>query len=197
MLVAMYHSHNSLPFSQTPAQPWGVFDPEKMKGWWCYKEGIMPPLTFQHSFMYPILLGLHSLDLPKIMANVSCHVAEKQEHTYWVERCWVQITTIPKDYSDNGIPHILKHGWREVQVLRLWDGGNRTFDPRELLDDEEKNTIKQIPSSEEKDFWKMFFLKELVSAYKKEKDELIKKQERIDNLFLPLLNEPVFRNLGA
>src|SRR5688572_25153635 len=111
MQIALHRGHHALPFWHSPEQPTMIFDPA-VHGKWSrtiqdesvtdkYVEIDIP---FESTAMWPILMGLHAIDLP-LLAHVSTGLHEGKAHFF--KRMWVQITTLPENKNADGIPIVL------------------------------------------------------------------------------------------
>lgn len=155
MEVALYKDHHDLPFWHEPRQPWGMFDIKMVD--WLTNIGSDDYLKVVQNLMWPILLGLHYIDQPNIMAHVSffCFHPKKKRHLY-MKRYWVQFTTIPKKRTKTGKPIIVRG--KKVQVVHLWGGDNGTYAPTEFLSEDERKNAGRAT------FWQQFFMRQLKQA---------------------------------
>lgn len=155
-VVALYRSHHDLPFWSGPGNPYAIFIPDRYKniaienylgaGRIHTRQG----LTSSH-YMFPILMGLLNLDLPKIMAHVSINFDRKNNGLVYTKRIWIQLTTIPHEYELDGntLPIVVRNGKVMVDSLCLTD--NQTHSPLQFLGDE------VVPGEETSTFWTNFF----------------------------------------
>lgn len=106
MRVALYENCEQLPQWGSKLMHLRLFEPEKFQEWTYEdinedgKEKIVGPISEYR--MMPLLMGLHQLDIPGVMAHVSLHV---NEHAKKVSSpfetsdrygyIWVRITTDP------------------------------------------------------------------------------------------------------
>ncbi len=154
MKIAFYTDHNHLPLRQNPQVPTALFDSEKMAEYKTTDE--KGTVLFEESFIWPVLVGLESIDLP-LLANVSLIVFDTTEVFSIPYRIWVQITTLP-EYDENGMPLVTKDG--KANVVHLWGGGGTTRNPFDLLEPgRHKDELTSMP-----EFWTDFFLARLKEA---------------------------------
>ena len=169
MKVATYNHHHLLPFWHTPANPDYLFKKSDLEGW-TYRGRIgvgsddaAVRLPAVEHWIMPVLDGLVLLDLP-LMAHVSFVFDKEKNEIEPTKRVWVQISTEPIEWSEAGLPIIVKEG--KVQVNLLWCSNGSGYDPFSLLPDKYDEEAAKTP-----EFWREFFLTKLV----KNKAEAIKK----------------------
>lgn len=155
MKILLYSSHHYLPFwHPSPIQPKELFDP-KIHGRWILAAG-GGTQSIVKSWIWPVLIGLHRIDIP-VLAHVSAfRDFERQGLWHHAYRTWVQITTLPPDVNDDGIPITIKNN--KVIVDHLWGGDNGTYTPYELLDEGKRQLSLENSRPE---FWHDFFIKRL------------------------------------
>lgn len=178
MQVALYPNHHALPFWHNPAQPKIMFDPADMADWsHHYREDceVVTVLLKDH-WAWPVLMGLHLLDIPSVMAHISISFDKKKRTFDLPKRKWVQISTLPQKTNAQGIPIVVSRG--KVKVQHMWGGDNGTYTPYQLLG---KETVEGEQTPE---FWTNFFLTQLretkkgitekaTKAIKESKDRLV------------------------
>lgn len=155
MKIALYTDNHYLPFwHPSPQQPKELFNPTIHGAQvLAVGEGTQPIVE---SWIWPVLMGLHAIDIP-VLAHVSAfHNFEKPGTWYYAYRTWVQITTLPTDVNDAGIPITTKDN--KVIVSHLWGGDNGTYTPYELLDEGKRQLSLENSRPE---FWHDFFVKRL------------------------------------
>lgn len=167
MKVALYPHHHALPFWHSPEQPKIIFDPAVMADWthtfeeWDKDQGkhVKKTVPLKDHWMWPVLMGLHSLDIPSAMAHVSVYFNKKTRTFELPKRKWVQISTLPQKTNTQGIPVVVSKG--KVTVEHMWGGDNGTYTPYQLLS---KETVEGEQTPE---FWTNFFLTQLRETKKK------------------------------
>jgi len=167
MLIALYHSHHSLPFWHSPENPYAIYrdrilESFKFRPWDNY------PTDKSHP-MEPIINGLHKIDLP-VLANVSLSLNYSKMVINSTKRYWVQITTLPNSFDEERVPIILEKNI--VQVEHLWGGDNGTYSPLNFLPDY-RSSFNEITTPE---FWAIFFLQKLFEEKNKALNSLIDAQ---------------------
>ncbi|MCB9816432.1 hypothetical protein H6786_03480 [Candidatus Nomurabacteria bacterium] len=165
MKVALYPGHHSLPFWHRPQQPEVLFDEsmadknvvfevveriDEDRGRYVTNE--VPAKDF---WIWPILKGLSDVDLP-LLAHVSFPFDKGTETFSLPKRVWIQISTLPDEVDQDGIPVVVVDG--EVQVAHLWGGDNRTHTPYQLLGKE------PVDNEQTPEFWTQYILARLVEA---------------------------------
>lgn len=154
MKVLLYPDHHQLPFWHRPIQSTLLFDPVVLATWivqkwntsgFYYPDPAAPSAT--ENYMWPILCGLHQLDLP-LLAHVSSPFVGGRVES--LKRKWVQFSNIP-DQEVNGIPQCIVDG--KAVVTCLWGHDNGTYSPYELL-----ATNEDLPEHKTPRFWVDFFL---------------------------------------
>ncbi len=132
MKIALYQHHHELPFWHHPTQPYAMFDEKEM----AYYQTEYPESDSTNaveSLDWPIFIGLNDLEYPNLMAHVSYIFDIKNKIAKRPKRFWVQITTIPELFGEDGLPILVKDG--KVQVEHLWGGDNGTFSPHAFIKD--------------------------------------------------------------
>lgn len=160
MKIALYPHHHCLPFWHGPKQPTILFDPA-MACWVTKsredspsgKKDIATLTLAKDHWVWPILMGLHALDLCAL-AHVSIHFDSETRRFKIPKRVWVQITTLPEACNAEGIPVVVERG--NVLVKHLWGGDNKTYTPYDLAGIE----TDERPS----EFWMEFFHEKLKEA---------------------------------
>ena len=149
MKVLIYGYHHRLPFWHTPANPEFVYTPEMIEGWKT-KNSQRPAEEYQ---MVPVMNGLHKLEIEGLVAHVSVILDPVNKEITDAHRCWVQISTEPKEVDEkSGLPVVVKDG--KVQVKEVWaqiDGDGSWS----LLRGEPG------PTTDKDEFWRIFFLQKL------------------------------------
>src|SRR3989344_5018844 len=175
MKTALYPDHHCLPFWRKPTQPTILFNEIKLASY--AKKGTDEKniLLASQSDIWPVLLGLNRLQVPA-MAHVSIVFDPK---TYTFDQCkrmWVQISELPEQNDENGIPLVVNEG--KVQVSCLWGIDNGTRSPLDFLSEEEWKDDSKKKSPE---FWANLFGKKLLAEYEKLKSELdtLNKKKRV------------------
>jgi len=167
MLIALYHSHHSLPFWHRPENPYAI-----------YRDRILESFTFKPWDNYPtdkfhpmepILNGLLDIKLP-VLANVSLSLNYLKMEINSIKKYWVQITTLPNSFDEERVPIILEKNI--VQVEHLWGGDNGTYSPLALLPDY-RSSFSDIVLPE---FWSEFFKQKLLEEKNKALNLLIDAQ---------------------
>jgi len=172
MKVALYDDHHNLPFWHSPKNPQLLFNPEK-HGTYNFENSMSvgrkrdsSGLATQH-YMWPILLGLHELNLPEIMAHVSFIIDEsKQRVGAFNKRKWVQITTEPVKF-ERSLPIIVEGN--QVVVESLWGRDNGTASPLEFT-----GSDTFVDGEETAIFWENLFHNKLRESKKEAQIEFQK-----------------------
>lgn len=132
MKIALYQHHHELPFWRHPKQPYAMFDEKELASFTLNDpespNEIGVPVSVTSD--WPILIGLHNLQIENLMAHVSYIFDLEKRTAKRTKRFWVQITTLPVEEEKN-IPLIIKDG--EVNVIHLWGGDNKTYHPTQLI----------------------------------------------------------------
>lgn len=183
MKVALYSGHHSLPFWHNPKQPEILFDEsmadknvvfevfesiDENRGRFVTKE--VPAKDF---WIWPILKGLLDIDL-QLLAHVSILFDRHTETFSLPRRVWIQISTLPNEVDQNGIPVVILDG--KVQVEHLWGGDNGTYTPYQLLG------RKPVDNEQTPEFWTQYFSEQLVKAKQaavREADKAVKETASI------------------
>lgn len=173
MKVYTYSSHHDLPFWRCPTNPNWIFDPNAIEGWTLTDDSKVPAgqIPIEKHWVIPILNGLLKVDAPGLVANVSMAFDTQKKMILPTHRCWVQITTEPKNVAENGMPEVVKDG--VVQVEGVWGSDNGTRTPYDWIQDMDWNP-KKLPDS---DFWQGFFVTKLNQQLEFEKKKLLEAQE--------------------
>lgn len=186
MKVLLYNNHHQLPFWHHPKQSTLLFDPVALATWvvqkwtpgkyslpgggwashaWC-PDPEAPSAT--EDFMWPILCGLHALDMP-FLAHVSSPFVDGRVES--LKRAWVQFSTIP-DQEVDGIPLCIVDEKPVVTCLWGWDNG--TYSPYELAGVRSSKDLK--PEHKTPEFWTSFFLQVLQNV-RQEQIQAVEKLE--------------------
>lgn len=170
MHVALYRDHHHLPGWHAPQNPYLLYSPELIEGWTVQYEGNRIPLC--DHWMMAILEGLYCLDLPEVMAHVSCKLDVEGKRLLGFKRMWVQLTTVPAAWDD--LPEIVADG--KVLVNSLWfEHGPGVHNPYHLLKGDRDLKVAE--------FWQIFFLNKLLerrAAVRQEAPRIIEEaQEKI------------------
>lgn len=167
MEIALYRSRFELPFrsrrfERDPIGPYALFDPNALDGWMCVHQEfgtqcIDLDLPLKHAIDHwtmPMLLGLRNIKRRRAMAHVSL-ILDFEHRTMRAPKygVYVQITTMPSSFTNQGLPIVAENG---KPILKpLWvdnSGGNAPLSLyRKSID----------PKSHDPDFWTEFFLTEL------------------------------------
>lgn len=173
MKILFYNDHHDLPFWHQPSQSSILFDPEKMSNYlqrsFAQSEINSKKITLKETELWPVLMGLHELNLYNTLAHVSLVFIKGLEYFDYPKRVWIQISTYPEEQNE-GIPLILKDG--KVNVTSLWGIDNGTYSPLNLvgssIDKEELKTSL---------FWSKFFRAKILE----ERGIVLKKLETKQN----------------
>jgi hypothetical protein len=167
-------AHHQLPWWGGKTNPFDIFSPEKYKSF-PFKGGYKTEVTdgreviigdetvslgeVKHLFSF--LSGLHNVEASHLMAHVSaicgCEMGEKG---WWhhPKRMWVQISTLPDEFTEEGIPVVYNMiGECKSEVHRVWGGDNGTYSPYEFFVDE---TLREMAANDSK-IWTRFFVEQL------------------------------------
>lgn len=154
MEIALYRGHHFLPFWHSPQQPGEVFDPKRHKKRKLFFRNAEPQVACE-SMLWPILMGLHAVDIPLVMGHVSAFCRHNNKWCF-PKRIWVQITTLPPGRTVHGVPIVVHDG--EVMVKHLWGGNNGTHSPYQFLGQ------KAVEGEDTAIFWQHFFEQKLIEA---------------------------------
>lgn len=151
MIVSLYENHHQLPFWHgTNTNPFDVFNPKKHKNFpfkgeliteeidgLRYSKGNKTIPFSESKELFSFLVGLHNVETSDLIAHVSamcsCEIAE---HGYWhyPNRVWVQITTLPHEFTNTGIPVVYNMaGERNPEICGIWGYDNGTYNPYQFL----------------------------------------------------------------
>lgn len=172
MKIALYQHHHELPFWHQPKQPYAIFDEKEMADYQIdYPES--DRVNVDESLDWPIFIGLKDLEYPNLMAHVSFIFDSKNKIAKRPKRFWVQITTTPELFGEDGLPVMIKDG--KVQVEHLWGGDNGTFSPHTFIKDfGPKDIAPKV--------WTYFFSKKLQQEKIKVQEEVHKAVEKVKYL---------------
>jgi hypothetical protein len=174
MLVALYQDHHQLPWWGGKTNPFDVFNPERhkslpFKGGRIVKEvdghevvgnsGTIPLEDVKQLFSF--LSGLHNVEASHLMAHVSamcgCEM-EKKGWWHYPKRVWVQISTLPNEYTEAGVPVVYDMiGERKPELNHLWGGDNGTGFPSQFFVDER---LREMAANDSR-IWTRFFVEQL------------------------------------
>jgi hypothetical protein len=95
------------------------------------------------------------------MAHVSalcgCEM-EKEGWWHYPKRVWVQISTLPNEFTENGIPVVYDMiGKRKPEVYSVWGGDNGTGFPSQFFLGEQ---LQEMAANDSK-IWTRFFVEQL------------------------------------
>jgi len=188
MLVAFYKNWRHLPLGDKPQNPCGMFIHGKVSPFSTTKFFGGDPRhpkgqdIFANHPLWPVLRGMYEINIPEIMGHISCYVdSEKDDEIVYTKRVLVEITTATRDYDPDGLPIILDSDGK-LQVAHLWGIKKKSVkSPFDLIP-------KPAPAgANTSEFWKNFFLDQLVST----------KKERCDQARTQLRNATETLNLYA
>lgn len=174
MIVALYQDHHQLPWWGGKTNPFDIFNPEKHKSL-PFKgdhkieeiEGVRTivghetiPLEREKQ-LFSLLSGLHDVEASHLMAHVSamcgCEM-EKEGWWHYPKRVWVQVSTLPDEFTEAGIPVVYNIiGERKPEVHRVWGGDNGTGFPSQFFVDER---LREMAANDSK-IWTRFFVEQL------------------------------------
>lgn len=175
MKVLLYADHHHLPFWGGQEQSTLLFDPVVLATWVVQKwtpghhltsDGCSTSHAWRpdpkapsatENYMWPILCGLHALDLP-FLAHVSSPFMGGQVKS--LKRAWVQFSNAP-DQEIDGVPQCIVEG--KAIVSCLWGRDNETYSPYDFL-----KVTEVLPEHKTPDFWSSFFLGVLQEARQKQ-----------------------------
>lgn len=174
MIVALYQDHHQLPWWGGRTNPFDIFNPEKHKSS-PFKGGnkieeidgrrtvvgneTIPLGEVKHLFSF--LSGLFNVEASHLMAHVSA-LCGCEMHTegwwHYPKRVWVQISTLPNEFTENGIPVVYDIiGKRKPEIHCVWGGDNGTYFPSEFFLDEKLGEM----ASKDPKIWTRFFVEQL------------------------------------
>lgn len=174
MLVALYQDHHQLPWWGGKTNPFDIFNPEKHKSFPFKGEYVIEgegnnrritghkTVTLEEEkHLFSFLAGLYNVEASHLMAHVSALCGcEMKEHGYWhyPKRVWVQISTLPNEFTENGIPVVYDMiGKRKPEVCAVWGGDNGTGFPSQFFLDEQ---LREMAANDSK-IWTRFFVEQL------------------------------------
>lgn len=171
MLIALHRTHHTLPFWHNPQQAKEVFDPERHgQRELTFRDG---PVPVKETWIWPLLKGLHDVEMP-VMAHVSAFCNCGDEGTWhFPKRIWVQITTLPTEKDDQGVPVTIRG--EERTVKGLWGYDNGTYTPYEFLDKENQKFDKSKHTAE---FWRNFFVEKMRAVRADAQEEAVGAREK-------------------
>jgi len=148
MKIALYDSHESLPFGTAPAQPQDVFDPDRHAKLQMVSGG--KQVVASDTRIWPILMALHNMPIPAL-AHVSAFLRPLNAGRWSLpERINVQISTLPDKVDEKGMPLVLSASG--LTVMPLW-GADGIESPYTLLEKGSREFDKAVHTA---DFCKEF-----------------------------------------
>lgn len=174
MLVALYQDHHQLPWWGGKTNPFDVFSPERHKSLPFKgkhkieevdgREMIVGNETIpleEANHLFSFLSGLHNVEASHLMAHVSALCGcEKEKEGWWhyPKRVWVQISTLPNEFTEGGIPVVYDMiGKCKSEIHGVWGGDNGTYFPSEFFLEERLREM----ASNDPNIWTRFFVEQL------------------------------------
>lgn len=174
MLVALYQNHHQLPWWDGKINPFDIFNPEKhrtlpFKGDRKIEEikGVPTIVGYEtiplerEKQLFSFLSGLYDVEASHLMAHVSAMCSCKLEKEGWwhyPRRVWVQISTLPHEFRESGVPVVYDIiGKLKPEVRRVWGGDNGTGFPSQFFLEEQ---IQEMAANDPK-IWTRFFVEQL------------------------------------
>lgn len=174
MLVALYKDHHELPWWGGKTNPFDIFNPEKYKNLPFKGDHILKEVGGEQRIvgneiiplekekqLFSFLTGLLAVEADDLMAHVSALCdCEMKEHNWWhyPKRVWVQISTLPNEFTEAGIPVVYNMaGDLKPELDHRWGGDNGTSFPSQFFLEKE---LAEKASSDPK-IWTRFFVEEL------------------------------------
>ncbi len=174
MLIALYQDHHQLPWWGGSTNPFDVFSPEKHKHFPFKGEEDIKKIDGKDTFtgyktapleevkqLFSFLSGLHNVEANHLMAHVSalcgCQL-ENYGYYHYPKRVWVQISTLPNEFTDDGIPVVYDMiGKRKQEIHFVWGSDNGTHFPSQFFDEEKMREMAVNDSR----IWTRFFVEQL------------------------------------
>lgn len=161
MKVALYVSHEHLPFGMGPRNPKMIFGEtmaDIIEPWIC-RDPQGGFFRAKDHWIMPILHGLLAIQSDTLMAHVSFSiiVERKAFDLTATHNCEVQITTMPSECDGEGVPIVHKPSG-DCQVTKVWQAEDPPKTPYGLI---EGDRLEEHLTAA---FWAQFFQERLSAA---------------------------------
>lgn len=124
MKIALYESPFGMPFWSVPRQPKELFD-HGMGDRIIVLRGSGTKIPLRETILWPVLIGLELIDGPALAHVAAIHPTVPSDMWAISEKVHIQISTLPSEEDDRGIPLVVKGN--NVRVRKLWeDSDNHT-----------------------------------------------------------------------
>jgi hypothetical protein len=174
MQVYLYGSHHNLPYRDSPDRCSGIFHPRDFTGKYIHQGISETPI--EETDIWPVLMGLHQLDLPFLthisaFMNMNLQISQNKSSSFltFAARHWIEITTshLPTPQTGSFETEILGMNFC---LVTLWNNNDGSHSPFHLL----HRGLQNSPEIKKPQFWSDFFHEEL-KAIKVKADLEVKK----------------------